>query len=200
MRSFLVLTGVIVIAYVVTKPLWWGEARAWWYRDYSEVRTVANSNWFDYPIGAPNAKGYYRAQRFCEGSTHHLGEDWNGMGGGNSDYGDPVYSIADGTVTYADDIGGGWGKVVRIVHPVNTHDSIEAVYAHLAEMKVVKGDRVRRGEVIGTIGDADGSYQAHLHFEIRNKVGMPLGAGYGDPEDYGYCDPSDFIDKHREKN
>lgn len=51
---------------------------------------------FDFPVGKPDAKGYYDAQSF--GKNNHLGSDWNGNGGGNSDFGDDVFSIADGVV------------------------------------------------------------------------------------------------------
>ena len=37
---------------------------------------------FDFPVGPPDAQGYYDAQSF--GRNRHLGEDWNGNGGGNS--------------------------------------------------------------------------------------------------------------------
>ena len=73
---------------------------------------------FDFPVGPPNAKGYYNAQPF--GKNDHLGEDWNGRKGGNSDLGDPIYSIADGIVVFAEDAGGGWGNVVRICHNIGT--------------------------------------------------------------------------------
>lgn len=196
MRIIVLFGAVLLVAGVVVRLLWWGEVRAWWYRDYTEVRVVEDSDWFDYPVGAPNAKGYYRAQRFG-GENLHLGEDWNGMGGGNSDFGDPVYAIADGRVVSCEVVGGGWGNVVRIIHPVNDGESVEAVYAHLAGMSVCDGDLVKRGQVIGTIGDADGAYPAHLHFEIRTKPGLGLGGGYGRKD--SFCDPSEFIDRHRKK-
>ncbi len=60
---------------------------------------------FDFPVGAPNAKNYYNAQKF--GKNHHLGDDWNGKGGGNTDLGDPVYAISDGIVSSSEDIKGG---------------------------------------------------------------------------------------------
>jgi len=47
---------------------------------------------FDFPVGRPDAKGYYNAQGF--GKNAHLGDDWNGTGGGNSDLGDPIYEEA----------------------------------------------------------------------------------------------------------
>jgi len=188
----------VAAAAVIIRLVFWGEVRAYLYRNYTEVRAVEGSDWFDYPVGAPNARGYYRAQRFA-GPSRHLGEDWNGMGGGDSDHGDPVYAIANGSVSYAEHTGLGWGNVVRIVHPVRGGDSVEVVYGHLAEMRVPKGDIVRRGQVIGTIGNADGAYKAHLHFEIRPKIGLPLGGGYGDNRDGSFLDPTQFIDRHRKK-
>lgn len=152
---------------------------------------------FDYPVGPPDAKGYYNAQKF--GENLHLGGDWNGTGGGNSDLGDPVYSIASGIVTYAEDIRGGWGRIVRIAHNLGTLEEpelIESLYAHLDTMTVDRGDTVRRGEQIGTIGNAHGAYWAHLHLEIRDTVGMPIGGGY-DEDTKGYLDPTAFIKAHR---
>ena len=192
-RLLFVLFGLLIIA-VAIRLAFWGEIRAYIYRNYTEVRVVEDSDGFDYPVGAPNARGYYRAQKF--GEVLHLGEDWNGVGGGNSDYGDPVYAIANGTVVSAEDIGLGWGKVVRIIHSVDEKESVEAVYAHLDEMRVRENDKVKRGQIIGTIGDAGGCYPAHLHFEIRTKVGLPLGGGYSEETD-GFHDPTKFIDSHR---
>ena len=197
-RSIWFAVTVAVLAVGLVRFGFPGEMRAWWYRNYCEVRVVGDSDGFDYPVGAPNARGYYRAQRFG-GDRQHLGEDWNGIGGGNSDYGDPVYTVADGVVTFSKDVGMGWGKVVRVIHPVWKGDPVEAVYAHLAEMKVRKGDTVKRGQVLGTMGDADGAYPAHLHFEIRAKISLPLGGGYGDPK-RDFLDPTEFIDKHRRRS
>lgn len=188
--------AVLLAAGILFRLLFWGEVRAWLYRGYTEVRVVEDSNWFDYPVGAPNAKGYYRAQRFG-GETQHLGDDWNGMGGGNTDYGDPVYAIADGRVAFCEHVGAGWGNVVRIVHPVDGGQTVEALYAHLAQIRVHRNEKIRRGQIIGSIGDADGAYPAHLHFEIRIKPGLPLGGGYGHND--LFADPSLFIDRHRKK-
>ena len=54
------------------------------------------ANGFDFPVGKPDAKGYYNAQPF--GKNTHLGDDWNGLRGGDSDLGDPIYNIAHGKV------------------------------------------------------------------------------------------------------
>jgi murein DD-endopeptidase MepM/ murein hydrolase activator NlpD len=148
---------------------------------------------FDYPVGPPHAIGYYDAQPF--GEAEHLGSDWNGNGGGDTDYGDPVHSIAGGRVVFAADVGGGWGNVVRIVHRCED-GTVESLYAHLASIAVDPGAVVRRGDPIGTMGDAGGQYLAHLHLEIRRVVGLPIGGGYG--ADAGdHVDPTAFIDARR---
>lgn len=199
MKRWVKLLIVVLVLAAVARGFFWGEIRAYLYRGYTEVREVKASDWFDYPVGAPNAKGYYRAQKFG-GPKLHLGEDWNGVGGGNSDYGDPIYAIANGKVSYSDNVMMGWGNVVMIVHPVGRgEEPVEAVYAHLAERRVKEGDVVERGQVVGTMGDADGCYLAHLHFEIRRKAGLPLGGGYGEDTRGCFCSPTTFIDQHRKK-
>jgi murein DD-endopeptidase MepM/ murein hydrolase activator NlpD len=160
----------------------------------------AAADGFDFPVGRPDGKGYYVALKF--GERRHLGEDWNGKRGGNTDRGDPIYAVAAGCVVYADEFGGGWGKVVRIVHLVEKEQSrdqpnvyVESLYAHFMEMKVKKGDLVKRGQVIGTMGDADGQYYAHLHFEMRYDIFLPIGHGYGDTS--GFLPPTSYIRLHR---
>ena len=147
---------------------------------------------FDFPVGPPNAGGYYDAQPF--GINDHLGNDWNGNGGGDTDLGDPVHAIAAGVVTVASDHGGGWGNVVRVVHPCGEVPGreVESLYAHLDTIEVQEGQRVDRGQRIGTIGTAGGQYRAHLHLELRARRGMPLGGGYS-KDTAGYLDPSAFI-------
>jgi murein DD-endopeptidase MepM/ murein hydrolase activator NlpD len=151
---------------------------------------------FDFPVGPPDAVGYYNAQPF--GDNDHLGDDWNGIGGGNSDLGDPVASIADGIVTDATDHGGDWGKVVRVAHFYGDRpgSQVESLYAHLDTIEVALGDHVARGQRLGTIGTAGGAYLAHLHLELRDRPGLPLGPGYGQGL-LGYLDPTQFIRQHR---
>ena len=148
---------------------------------------------FVFPVGAPDGAGYYDAQPF--GANDHLGNDWNGVRGGDSDLGFPVFAVADGVVLDATDHGGGWGNVVRVSHACG--DRVESLYAHLDRIYVVDGARVRRGHLIGTIGTAGGQYRAHLHFELRDRH-LPLGDGYS-RERSGYLDPTDYIRRHRGK-
>ncbi len=153
------------------------------------------ANAFDFPVGKPDAKGYYNAQAF--GENNHLGDDWNAVTGGNSDLGKPIYAIANGQVVFAEDIGGGWGKVVRIVHTLPDEQLVESVYAHCDTLLISEGTWVEKGFQIGTIGTAGGQYLAHLHLEIRDMIQMPMGGGYGEVQS-GYLDPSLFIQNNRE--
>lgn len=161
------------------------------------IFTPPPADGFDFPVGPPEAKGYYNAQVF--GKNDHLGDDWNGTGGGNSDLGDPVFSIGNGIVTFAEDVRGGWGRVLRIAHNVGSWEApelIESLYGHLDTMLLSEGDTVQRGQQIGAIGNAHGIYFAHLHLEIRDTLGLPIGPGY-DSETDGYLHPTAFIRAHR---
>jgi len=149
---------------------------------------------FDFPVGKPDAKRYYNAQPF--GENDHLGDDWNGTGGGNTDLGDPIYAIGHGYVKFAEDYGGGWGNIVRIIHFLPQEEVYESFYAHCDTILVKQGQWVKRGEQIGTIGNANGMYYAHLHFEVRADTSLPVGGGYAS-DTRGYLDPTEFIQQHR---
>lgn len=152
------------------------------------------ANRFDYPVGKPDAKGYFNAQKF--GKNRHLGDDWNGLGGGDSDLGDPIYAIADGYVTYATDHNNSWGNVIRITHYLPDSTQVESLYAHCSTMIVKENQWVSIGDKIGAIGNAHGNYKAHLHLELRDEVDLPVGVGYSTNTE-GYIDPTEFIESHR---
>jgi len=158
---------------------------------------------FIFPVGPPDGRGYYNAQPFGVrnkrfGDNFHLGEDWNGRGGGNSDLGDPVHAVARGIVALVKRDHPGWGNVVIIAHRVPGAGGgrfVESVYGHLGEVLVKEGDAVRRGIKIGTIGNAGGLYYAHLHLELRPAVTLDIGGGYGDSLE-GFLHPTEYIRKH----
>lgn len=139
-------------------------------------------------------KRYYKARGFR--ANGHLGEDWNGEGGGDTDLGDPVFCTAHGMVMFARDFRSGWGNVIIVRHAyVEAGETrcIDSLYGHLNAILVREGQQVKRGEKIGTIGNNHGMYDAHLHFEIRKdiRVGMHRNAF---PRDLRtYWNPSDFI-------
>ncbi len=149
---------------------------------------------YDFPVGKPNGRGYYIAQKFQQ--SGHLGDDFNANTGGNSDIGHPIYATANGVVSFSKDIGGGWGKTIRIVHKNMDKTYTESLYSHCDQIFVKYGQFVKKGEKIGTIGTANGKYMAHLHFEIRDKINMPLGRGYSD-DPSGYVAPTPYIRKNR---
>lgn len=148
---------------------------------------------FSFPVGRPPLHGYYDAQAF--GVNTHLGEDWNGTGGGNSDLGDTIFAVADGIVFYADYVNESWGNVMRIVHQVNAGVYVESFYGHVQAMWVKPGEAVKRRQAIATIGNANGRYAAHLHLEMRWKLGMGIGGGYSS-DTSGFLNPSRFIKAH----
>ncbi len=168
--------------------------------NWMSVDAIPVADGFDFPVGPPDAQGYYDAQPFG-GEWRHLGNDWNGDGGGDSDLGDPIHSIAHGLVTDAHDRGGAWGGVVMISHRLADPDGgpdslVESLYAHLQRIDVEVGETVTRGQQLGTMGNVGGLYKAHLHLELRSRPGLPLGGGYGDPGDR-YLDPTAFIRARR---
>ncbi len=150
------------------------------------------SDGFNFPVGKPDTIGYYNAQKFQE--NNHLGDDWNGVRGGNSDLGDPIYAIANGYITEVKDYEGGWGNVLRILH-IHQNKLYESVYAHCDTILIQKESFIKKGTKIATIGNCNGTYLAHLHFEIRDSLFMDIGPGYSDNID-GYLDPTKFIIEH----
>lgn len=159
-----------------------------------KIPVPLKANKFNFPVGPPNAKGYYNAQKF--GINNHLGDDWNSVSGGNSDLGDTVYAIANGYVNSVADYHGGWGNVIRITHYLPEGSAVESLYAHCDTVLVEVNTWVEKGDQIGTIGTAHGIYLAHLHLEIRDDVTMSLGLGYNKNME-GYLNPTEFIKKHR---
>lgn len=160
---------------------------------------------FDYPVGKPDADGYYKARGLRLRSPVHYGEDWNGRGGGDTDLGDPVYSIGEGVVTFAHDVRQGWGNVVIIRYAYRDPASgqvrfIDALYGHLKDMLVKVGQIVKRGQQVGTIGNNRGMYAAHLHFEIRHNLSIGMHRDSVARDMTNWADPTEFIKKYRRLN
>jgi murein DD-endopeptidase MepM/ murein hydrolase activator NlpD len=151
---------------------------------------------FDFPLGSEHGALVYNAQPFTQ--NRHLGDDLNGIGGENSDLGDPVYAVADGRVLLAREAGPGWGNVVIVLHAIEENGArryVQSCYAHLDEILVEPKQTVHRGDKIATVGTANGKYWAHLHFEMREFTTPFIGPGYRD-DTSGWIDPSAFIASH----
>lgn len=136
----------------------------------------------DPPMGSEHGGLVYNAQKFWEMNErrggHHAGDDLNGIGGMNTDLGDPVFAAGDGLVVYAGEPSEGWGNIVVLAHRDPAGKPVHSMYAHLHEIKTTPNTLVARGELIGTVGTGNGHYPAHLHFEARASDGADIGAGY----------------------
>ncbi len=160
---------------------------------------------FDFPVGKPNAAGYYKARGLRLRAPTHFGEDWNGRAGGDSDLGDPVYSIGNGIVTWAYDIRRGWGGVAIIRHAYRDPATgkvkfCDSLYGHLRDISVKVGQHVKRGDKIGTIGSNRGMYPAHLHFEIRHNLTTGMQRSSVASTLTNWADPTKFINRYRRLN
>lgn len=97
--------------------------------------------------------------------TSGFGPRWGRMHKGTdfaAAYGTPIYSTADGVVTFAG-WSSGYGRLVKIQHEFG----IETRYAHQSKLMVKVGQRVSRGQQIGAMGNSGRSTGTHLHYEVR---------------------------------
>ena len=118
------------------------------------------------------ASGYgYRIDPFTKIRRFHYGMDFTAKRG------TPIYATGNGIVKRADNRSSGYGKHIRIDHGFG----YVSLYAHLSKYKVRRGQKVKRGDVIGYIGNSGRSVGPHLHYEILkdNKKINPLNFYYG---------------------
>ena len=78
--------------------------------------------------------------------------------------GSEVYATADGVVSEAHYYKEGYGNKVTIKH--EGEEGISTSYAHLKSFIVVKGEKVKRGDVIGYVGSTGKSTAPHLHYAV----------------------------------
>lgn len=77
-------------------------------------------------------------------------------------YGSPVRAARSGVVTFAG-WQGGYGKLIKISHG----KGLETRYGHLSKIRVRKGMKISRKQLIGNVGSTGISTGPHLHFEVR---------------------------------
>ncbi len=110
---------------------------------------------------------------------HPIHGDWRNHNGLDltADTGTPVYATGDGVVIDAK-YNGGYGNVIFLSHGYG----FESRYAHLSKFNVVSGQRVKRGEKIGYVGNTGLSTNSHLHYEVlhNNKWINPIYFMYHD--------------------
>ena len=125
------------------------------------------------------ASGYgWRTDPFTKTSKKHMGMDFT------APKGTPIYASGDGVVDRADEAAAGYGKHITIKHGFG----YETLYAHLSNYNVKPRQRVKRGDLIGFVGNTGRSEGPHLHYEvIKNGEKInPINFYYGNlsPEEF----------------
>lgn len=126
------------------------------------------------------ASGYgYRSDPVYGTTKFHEGLDYS------ADIGTPVYATGDGTVIKAG-WDGAYGNAIDIDHGYNYLTR----FAHLSQINVKPGQKVKRGDLIGKVGNTGKSTGPHLHYEVRLN-GLPQ-----NPVNYYFMDlsPEEYDD------
>ena len=116
----------------------------------------------------------YRIDPVYKVTKFHAGLDFT------SPQGTPIYATADGVVKEAGYNEGGYGNHVIINHGYG----YETLYGHMYRIKAKVGNHVKRGEVIGYVGNTGKSTGPHCHYEVH-RIGQHV-----DPVYYFYNDLS----------
>ena len=118
------------------------------------------------------ASGYgYRIDPFTKKRRFHYGMDFSAKKG------TPIYATGNGIVQRADNRSSGYGRHIRIDHGFG----YISLYGHLEKYNVRRGQKVKRGDIIGFVGNTGRSVGPHVHYEIfkDNKKINPLNFYYG---------------------
>ena len=97
--------------------------------------------------------------------------------------GTPIYASGNGTVIRAQR-SATFGNVIYIDHGYG----YKTIYAHMSKMKARRGQKVKRGDLIGYVGNTGRSVSSHLHYEVHknDRALNPINFYYGDltPEEF----------------
>ncbi|MGB1480685.1 MAG: peptidoglycan DD-metalloendopeptidase family protein [Flavobacteriales bacterium] len=99
----------------------------------------------------------YRIHPIYKVRKFHYGMDFS------APEGTEIFATGDGVVVKVKRLYNGYGRHVVIRHGFG----YETLYAHMSKSIVRKGDRVKRGQVIGLVGSTGTSTSAHLHYEVH---------------------------------
>jgi murein DD-endopeptidase MepM/ murein hydrolase activator NlpD len=114
------------------------------------------------------ASGFgYRIDPIYKTVKMHAGLDFS------APQGTPIYATADGTIMVAGNIGNGYGNHVVIDHGYG----YQTLYGHMVRVKASRGQRVKRGDLIGYVGSTGKSTGPHCHYEVH-KNGQKLDPVY----------------------
>jgi len=114
------------------------------------------------------ASGFgYRIDPVYKTVKFHAGLDFT------APQGTPIYATANGVVRTSGNLGNGFGNHVVINHGYG----YETLYGHMFRIKVRSGERIKRGEIIGWVGNTGKSTGPHCHYEVH-KNGRTLDPVY----------------------
>ena len=99
----------------------------------------------------------YRIDPIYKIKKFHAGVDFS------APQGTPIYASGGGTVLKTNRSRRGYGNTVTIDHGYG----YSTFYAHIKDIKVKKGEKVTRGQIIATVGNTGKSTAPHLHYEVR---------------------------------
>ena len=124
------------------------------------------------------ASGYkWRMHPILKIRKFHKGMDFT------APIGTPIYASGNGVVTRSGR-SATFGRVVYIEHGYG----YKTIYAHMSKIKAKRGQKVKRGDLIGYVGNTGRSVSAHLHYEIHKngRALNPINFYYGDltPEEF----------------
>lgn len=124
---------------------------------FRERRLLLRSTPMTWPVrGVINSGFGARRDPITGQRAHHAGLDIS------ADRGVPVRATADGIVARAERMGN-LGRAVYVLHRFG----YETRYGHLAEILVEEGQEVRRGDIVGRVGNSGRTTGYHLHYEVR---------------------------------
>jgi murein DD-endopeptidase MepM/ murein hydrolase activator NlpD len=113
------------------------------------------------PVRSPRITSHFSHRRFhpiLKRYRPHHGTDFGGRKGV------PILATDAGKVSFSG-WKGGYGKVVQVKHK----DGFESLYAHLSKRLVKRGEKVKRGQIIGSMGSTGRSTGPHLHFGLKRR-------------------------------
>ena len=136
------------------------------------LSSTERAYFLDSALGLPLAKGdFWVSSEFGKRKNPFSGE-WKNHNGIDfaANVGTPVYAVKDGKVALCKKNDNIFGNYIILEHD---NGSMTSVYAHLSKMNVHQSKIVKKGEIIGFVGQSGMVTGAHLHFEIR-KGGIPM--------------------------
>lgn len=125
---------------------------------YDEQGISRESPFLRSPLAFSRVTSSFNPKRFhpiLKKKRPHNGTDFGAKTG------TPVRAVADGTVLFAGR-NGGHGKYIKLDHQDPFHTS----YSHLSKIRVKKGQKIKKGDIIGNVGTTGSSTGPHLHYQV----------------------------------